>query len=67
MPPGTRPDSKLDLVGPEETIGTERLMLTPLRVEDADELAEVLGDPRLHEFIGGGPTPSRSCGPATPP
>ena len=42
-------------MGPEETIGTERLVLTPLRVEDADELAEVLGDPQLHEFIGGRP------------
>ena len=42
-------------MGPEETIGAGRLTLTPLRVEDADELAEVLGDPRLHEFIGGRP------------
>jgi RimJ/RimL family protein N-acetyltransferase len=42
-------------VVPTETIGTERLVLTPLRVEDADELAEVLGDPRLHRFIGGRP------------
>jgi RimJ/RimL family protein N-acetyltransferase len=27
----------------------------PLRVEDADELAAVLDDERLYEFIGGGP------------
>ena len=36
-------------------ITTERLSLTPLRPGDADELAEVLADPRLHEFIGGRP------------
>jgi RimJ/RimL family protein N-acetyltransferase len=27
----------------------------PLRVEDAEEMAAVLGDERLHEFIGGEP------------
>jgi RimJ/RimL family protein N-acetyltransferase len=43
------------VAGPEETIGTERLVLMPLRVDDADELAGVPGDPRLHRFIGGGP------------
>jgi hypothetical protein len=37
------------------TISTERLMLTLLRVEDADEMALVLGDRRLHELIGGHP------------
>jgi RimJ/RimL family protein N-acetyltransferase len=37
------------------TIVTERLGLVPLRVEDAGEMAEVLGDQRLHEFIGGEP------------
>jgi RimJ/RimL family protein N-acetyltransferase len=37
-------------------IGTERLLLDPLRPEDADELVEVLGDPRLHQFIGGRPS-----------
>jgi RimJ/RimL family protein N-acetyltransferase len=37
------------------TIVTERLSLVPLRVEDADEMAGVLGDQRLHEFIGGEP------------
>lgn len=30
-------------------------MLAPLRVEDAVEMVEVLGDERLHEFIGGHP------------
>jgi RimJ/RimL family protein N-acetyltransferase len=38
-----------------ETIATERLLLTPLRTGDADELVEVLADPRLHQFIGGRP------------
>jgi len=37
------------------TIVTERLSLVPLRVEDAEEMARVLGDERLHEFIGGEP------------
>ena len=39
----------------EAGIGTERLVLAPLRVADADELARVLGDPARHEFIGGRP------------
>ena len=39
----------------EATIGTERLVLAPLRVADAEELVGVLGDPALHEFIGGRP------------
>jgi RimJ/RimL family protein N-acetyltransferase len=38
-----------------EAITTTRLVLEPLRAEDADELAAVLGDERLHEFIGGRP------------
>ena len=37
------------------TIVTKRLSLTPLRVEDAEEMAGVLGDERLHEFISGKP------------
>jgi RimJ/RimL family protein N-acetyltransferase len=36
-------------------INTRRLRLLPLRVADADEMAVVLGDERLHEFIGGRP------------
>jgi RimJ/RimL family protein N-acetyltransferase len=36
-------------------IATERLLLSPLRAADASELVEVLGDERLHEFIGGRP------------
>jgi RimJ/RimL family protein N-acetyltransferase len=34
---------------------SDRLTLEPLRVEHADELAPVLDDPALHEFIGGRP------------
>jgi RimJ/RimL family protein N-acetyltransferase len=37
------------------TICTRRLQLVPLRPEDADEMASVLGGERLHEFIGGRP------------
>lgn len=36
-------------------IRTARLVLKPLGVEDADEMAKVLADDRLHEFIGGRP------------
>ncbi|MEU1151188.1 GNAT family N-acetyltransferase [Streptomyces sp. NPDC005863] len=39
---------------PTET-HTARLDLVPLRVEHADEMAVVLGDPELHTFIGGAP------------
>jgi RimJ/RimL family protein N-acetyltransferase len=38
-----------------ETIGTSRLILLPLRPEHAAEMAGVLADPALHEFIGGAP------------
>jgi RimJ/RimL family protein N-acetyltransferase len=34
---------------------SDRITLEPLRVEHADELAPVLDDPALHEFIGGRP------------
>ena len=37
------------------TIITRRLSLVPLQVADAEEMAGVLGDTRLHEFIGGQP------------
>jgi RimJ/RimL family protein N-acetyltransferase len=37
------------------TIITRRLRLVPLQVEDAEEMAGVLADERLHEFIGGEP------------
>jgi len=38
-----------------EPVGTSRLILLPLRPEHAEEMAGVLGDPALHEFIGGAP------------
>lgn len=38
-----------------QEITTERLSLAPLQIEDAEEMAVVLGDERLHEFIGGRP------------
>ncbi|MCX5557929.1 GNAT family N-acetyltransferase [Streptomyces sp. NBC_00038] len=38
-----------------ETIRTTRLNLLPLRVEHAEEMAQVLSDPALHTFIGGAP------------
>jgi RimJ/RimL family protein N-acetyltransferase len=41
-------------VKPEEIV-TARLVLTPLVPDDADAMAVVLGDERLHEFIGGQP------------
>jgi enoyl-CoA hydratase/carnithine racemase len=37
------------------TLESDRLTLEPLRVEHADELAPVLDDQKLHEFIGGRP------------
>lgn len=38
-----------------ECIWTRRLLLEPLEVEHAEEMVEVLGDDRLHTFIGGEP------------
>ncbi|SCL60904.1 Protein N-acetyltransferase, RimJ/RimL family [Micromonospora citrea] len=38
-----------------EIIGTERLVLEPLRVDHAEELAPLLDDPALHDYIGGSP------------
>jgi RimJ/RimL family protein N-acetyltransferase len=40
---------------PAGLIATERLVLEPLRVEHAEEMAGLLDDDRLHEFIGGAP------------
>jgi RimJ/RimL family protein N-acetyltransferase len=34
---------------------TDRLLLTPLLVGDAEEMVEVLADPALYEFTGGEP------------
>ncbi|GAA0701607.1 GNAT family N-acetyltransferase [Kitasatospora atroaurantiaca] len=36
-------------------IRTERLVLVPLRVEHAEEMAEVMADPALYGFTGGEP------------
>ncbi|TXS57981.1 GNAT family N-acetyltransferase [Streptomyces sp. t39] len=36
-------------------VETRRLSLVPLAVEDAEEMAGVLGDPALHTYIGGAP------------
>ncbi|MFC6881931.1 MULTISPECIES: GNAT family N-acetyltransferase [Actinomadura] len=38
-----------------ETLETRRLLLEPLAVHHADEMADVLGDARLHAYIGGEP------------
>ena len=37
------------------TIRTDRLVLSPLVVADADEMVAVLGDERMYEFTGGSP------------
>ena len=39
----------------DQRIVAGRLVLVPLAVDDADEMAGVLGDPALHAFIGGEP------------
>jgi hypothetical protein len=46
-----------DVTAPEDdtTVISERLILSPLRPEDADHMVDVLGDERLHEHIGGHP------------
>src|SRR3546814_11405891 len=38
-----------------EVVETARLRLEPLRVEHAEEMAPLLHDQSLHEFIGGHP------------
>jgi RimJ/RimL family protein N-acetyltransferase len=38
-----------------EPLTTERLLLDPLRVDDAEEMAPLLADPGLHTYIGGAP------------
>ncbi|MFE0632146.1 GNAT family N-acetyltransferase [Streptomyces sp. NPDC058864] len=48
MTPPVRP-------GGPEAITTPRLVLEPLRVDHAEEMAAVLADPGLHEFTGGTP------------
>ena len=38
-----------------ETIETPRLLMTPLRVDDAEAMLDVLADVRMYEFTGGEP------------
>ncbi|MGI5163705.1 GNAT family N-acetyltransferase [Spirillospora sp. CA-253888] len=38
-----------------EPLRTSRLLLEPIAVHHAEEMAEVLDDPRLNEYIGGEP------------
>jgi len=45
----------LSLLLDPPTLTTERLRLTPLRPEDAEEMTAVLADERLYTFTGGGP------------
>jgi RimJ/RimL family protein N-acetyltransferase len=42
-----------------ELLETERLVLEPLRVDHAVEMAPLLDDERLHEFTGGAPATLR--------
>lgn len=39
----------------ESTMATDRLVLRPLAVDDADDMVAVLGDQALYEFTGGAP------------
>ncbi|GAA1297210.1 hypothetical protein Psi02_14100 [Planotetraspora silvatica] len=52
--------SAADVARPEGRITTPRLALSPLTVDDADEMTEVLADPALYVFIGGEP-PTRDA------
>jgi RimJ/RimL family protein N-acetyltransferase len=49
------PDGAWTDVAGTRTLQTLRLVLTPLEVSDAAEMAEVLADARIYEFIGGEP------------
>jgi RimJ/RimL family protein N-acetyltransferase len=40
---------------PAPVLSTERLLLEPLRIDHAEEMAPLLDDPRLHLFTGGNP------------
>lgn len=63
-PASARPalDTPPDYYGPVgtlsasvEALSTERLLLVPLSVADADEMIDVLAHPATYTFIGGGP------------
>ena len=45
----------IGVIPDDTTMFTERLTLTALTVDDADEMVHVLDDDRLHKFIGGRP------------
>ena len=48
--------ASMDHLGPlMAELHTDRLVLTPLAVEDADEMAQVLSAPSLYTHIGGSP------------
>jgi RimJ/RimL family protein N-acetyltransferase len=47
--------SHSSVIGAAAPLESERLVLEPLRPEHADELAPVLDDTSLHQFIGGRP------------
>lgn len=50
-------ERRVDFNGWPETplLRSRRLLLEPLRVEHAEEMAPLLHDPQLHRFIGGRP------------
>lgn len=48
------------MAAPTRAISALRLDLVPLRPADADEMVEVLADPSLYSFIGGGPPDRQS-------
>lgn len=55
-PASASPGSTRTVTLPSDTtISTNRLTLTALVVDDAEEMVRVLDDERLHEFIGGRP------------
>jgi RimJ/RimL family protein N-acetyltransferase len=52
---GSVPIMGLDNWAEAQPLRSERLVLEPLRVEHADEMAPLLDDPTLHTFTGGKP------------
>jgi RimJ/RimL family protein N-acetyltransferase len=55
MSRGHRYRSEMSRLTGHPNICSDRLLLDPLRLDDAEELVEVLADPALHEFTGGTP------------
>lgn len=52
---GHRYRSKISTWSEDSSIVTDRLLLSPLVVDNAAEMVDVLADPALHEFTGGRP------------